>query len=217
MASFPVSQDAQPAVSAILPLALLEAMRGLDAPVPDELDEYHQDLSAKRFGMSRTVEAQIERFGTLARNGRRVPADELIALIRLAARRPDAGLVFTDAGQRAGRRAARGVASTFAGTRKALPSGIGKAVGFRAARQRAERVFGAEFEQVDGVPQATMTQSPAVVATADGAACAFYGAAFAQLLRDLTDFDGAMLHIRCRTRGDDACVWRASADVKEKT
>lgn len=207
-----MSPDALPPVSAVLPLAVLEAMRGLDAPVPDELDEFHQDLSAKRFGMSRTVEAQIERFEELARAGRRVPADELVALFRLAGRRADAGLVFTDAGRRAGRRAARGVASTVAGTRRALPGGLGRVVGFRAARQRAERVIGGTLERAEDVPQATVEQAPSVVATPDGAACAFYGAAFAQLLRELTDFEGAMLHVRCRARGDAACVWRASEE-----
>lgn len=207
-----VSQHSLPAVSAVLPLALLEAMQGLDAPQPDGLDEFHQDLSAKRLGMSRTVAAQIERFADLARSGRRVVADELVALLRLVSRRGDAGLVFTEAGRRAGRHAARDVGMTVRGTRRALPGGLGNAVGFRAARQRADRILGAAMERTDGAPRVTMEHAPSVVATPDGAACAFYGAAFAELLRQLTDFDGAMLHVRCRARQDAACVWRAGGE-----
>ena len=204
-----VSQQPLPAVNAVLPLALLETVQELDAPQPDGLDEFHQDLSVKRLGMSATVAAQIERFAALARSGRRVAADELIALLRLVGRRGDAGLVFSDAGRRAGRQAARDVGVTVRGTRRALPGALGNAVGFRAARQRARRVFGARMERAEGGPRVTMTHAPSIAATPDGAACAFYGAGFAELLRQLTDFDSAMLHIHCQARADEACVWQA--------
>ena len=50
----------------------------------------------------------------------------------------------------------------------------------------------------------------------DGAACAFYGSAYGELLRCLTAFEGAMLHEQCRSRGEEACVWRtAAAEVYE--
>jgi hypothetical protein len=44
----------------------------------------------------------------------------------------------------------------------------------------------------------------------DGGACSFYGAAFVELLRVLTGFEGAMAHDRCRGRGDDSCHWKAT-------
>jgi hypothetical protein len=50
--------------------------------------------------------------------------------------------------------------------------------------------------------------SPAAVES--GPACTFYGAAVAELLRLLTDFDGAMVHVACRGRGDPACQWRSA-------
>jgi hypothetical protein len=53
-------------------------------------------------------------------------------------------------------------------------------------------------------------------AFADGSACDFYGAASGELLRRLTGFEGAMLHERCRSRGDGACVWQsATAEIYE--
>jgi hypothetical protein len=55
-----------------------------------------------------------------------------------------------------------------------------------------------------------------ILALPDGAACAFYGAAYGELLRGLTAFEGAMLHEHCCSRGDDACVWRTvAAEVYE--
>jgi len=45
----------------------------------------------------------------------------------------------------------------------------------------------------------------------DGQACSFYGAALAEALRVLTGFEGAMVHTRCRGRGDDTCRWQAAA------
>jgi hypothetical protein len=61
-----------------------------------------------------------------------------------------------------------------------------------------------------------MTDPLSILAVPDGAACAFYGSAYGELLRCLLAFEGAMLHERCRSRGDDACVWRsAAAEVYE--
>jgi len=45
----------------------------------------------------------------------------------------------------------------------------------------------------------------------DGQACSFYGAALAETLRVLTGFEGAMVHMGCRGRGDDTCRWQAAA------
>jgi predicted hydrocarbon binding protein len=56
-----------------------------------------------------------------------------------------------------------------------------------------------------------MAESLSVTALPDGSACSFYGAAYGELLRRLTGFEGAMLHERCRARGNDACVWRSAA------
>ena len=50
----------------------------------------------------------------------------------------------------------------------------------------------------------------AVQATPDGAACGLFAAAFAELLRLLVGFEGAMLHTACRSSGADRCEWRAA-------
>jgi len=158
-----------------LPLALLEAVRGLDRPAPDALDEYHDELSAKRLGLSRTVSLEIERLERLGARGR-VTAGELAALLRLVARRHDAALVFSEAGRRAARLAAR--------------------------------VLGLDLRRDGSAAHADPLSGR--VPPESGSACTFYGSAVAELLRLLTDFDGAMVHVECRSRGDAACHWRSA-------
>ncbi len=75
-------------------------------------------------------------------------------------------------------------------------------------RRSLDEVFDATLvrEARDGV--ATLTHDVAVRATPDGASCTFYASAFAELLRQLMDFEGSMTHTKCRARGDDRCEWR---------
>jgi len=86
---------------AIVPLSLLEALRNLDTPVGDGLDELAGEIVSKRFGLSSTVAAQIQRYQEAHRRGLPVPVDETVGVFRLVGRRPDAALVYADAGRRA--------------------------------------------------------------------------------------------------------------------
>lgn len=196
-------------VPAALPLALLEALRASDIPQPDTLDEQHADLSAKRLGLNRTVEAQIERLERQARRREAVPGQEFAALARLVGRRPDAGVVFTDAGRRAARREVRERRGPAA-LRRFLPRSWAHAVGFRVARRLARTTFGADLEWGGGAPRAVLGATLAVV-TEPGPACSFIGSALAELLRQLAGFDGAMVHTSCRVRGAEACAWSAAS------
>lgn len=197
-----------PPAHAIIPLALFESLRGLDAP-PGELDDVHRDLSAKRLGMSQTVASQIDRYGRLARGARRVPADEVAGVLRLVGRRMDAGLVFADAGRRAGRLAASRVGSSLRALWRLMPGGAGERLGFALARAAA-RVLSIQLAREGAVAVATVRDPIAVQATPGGAACGFYGSAIAEVLRTFTSFDSAMIHSECRARGASRCEWRAA-------
>lgn len=204
--------NAQPraGVPAALSLALLEALRASDVPQPDALDEHPGEIVAKRLGLSRTVEAQIERLEKQARQGRAVPGAEFAALQRLVARRPDAGVVFSDAGRRAARRVVRergGAARALTGL---LPGRWRRALGFRLARRLAGGTFGVQLEGRGRDVRAELGQTLAVV-TDPGPACSFMGSALAELLRLLAEFDGAMMHVSCRARGADGCAWSATS------
>jgi hypothetical protein len=196
---------------AIVPLSLLEALRNLDTPVGDGLDEVAGEIVAKRLGLSGTVAAQIRRYQDAFRRGLPVPLEETVGVFRLVSRRPDSALVFADAGRRAARHAARGVSTPVRMLLAASPDFVRRRIGARAAMRAARRVFSATLLVRGRAAQATVPQPLSLLATADGMACSFYGAALAELLRALTGFEGAMVHGRCRGRGDDTCRWHAAA------
>jgi hypothetical protein len=126
-------------------------------------------------------------------------------------RRPDADLVFADAGRRAARRAARQLSVV---ARLAVRAGP-RAVGYAAAGTAARRVLGGELRREAAVPVGRVPERLAVNATPDGSACGFYGAAFTELLRLLAGYEGAMVHVACRATGGDRCEWRAAVpDVR---
>jgi hypothetical protein len=196
---------------AIVPLSLLEALRNLDTPVGDGLEELAGEIVAKRFGLSSTVAAQIQRYQDAYRRGLPVPLDETVGVFRLVGRRPDAALVYADAGRRAARYSARGASRTVRMMLKVSPGFLRRRVGASAATRAARRVFAASLTIRGRSAEATIAQPLSLLALADGQACSFYGAALAELLRALTGFEGAMVHMRCRGRGDDTCRWQAAA------
>ncbi len=185
-------------VHSIVPLAVLEAVKNLDTPVEDGLTEFADELLVKRLGLSPTVQMQLEEFEQLVRKDARVEASHVEALLRLVGRRPDADLVFADAGRRAARRAVKRM------------SGVFRLFGHTGARRAARAVLGAELGFEQRLPIARVTDPIAIQATPDGAACGFYGAGLVELLRLLVGYEGAMLHVACRAHGGDACEWRAA-------
>ena len=186
-------------IHSIVPLTVLEAVKNLDTPVEDGLTEFAEELLVKRLGLSPTVAMQLAEYEQLVRRDARVDAAHVEALLRLVGRRPDADLVFADAGRRAARRAVRRVFGPL------------RLFGHFAARRAARAVLGADLIRERHVPVARVADPIAINATPDGAACGFYGAALAELLRLLVGYEGAMLHTACRATGAAACEWRAAS------
>jgi len=185
-------------VHSIVPLTVLEAVKNLDTPVEDGLTEFAEELLVKRLGLSSTVAMQLGEYEQLVRRDARVDGAHVEALLRLVGRRPDADLVFADAGRRAARRAVRRVFGPL------------RLFGHLAARRAARAVLGVDLVRERHVPVARVTDPIAINATPDGAACGFYGAALAELLRLLVGYEGAMLHTACRATGGARCEWRAA-------
>jgi len=196
---------------AIIPLSLLEAMRNLDTPVDDGLDELADEMVAKRLGLSLTVAAQIQRYRETARRQDRVEADEVVAVFRLVSRRADSDLVFADAGRRTARYAARHVSAIRRGLLQVVPGGLRRRLGLRAAAEAADRMLNATLRPHGASARVEMRESLATRAQAVGPGCLFYGAAFAELLRVLSGFEGAMVHEGCQGKGDSTCRWSAAA------
>ncbi len=200
-----------PSVHAIIPLSLLEALRNLDTPVEDGLEELAGEIVSKRLGLSPTVAAQIARYQDTVRGSGKVELEEALAVFRLAGRRPDAVLVFADAGRRAARHGARRAPALLRALRRVMPGGLGRRLGRRMAARTARIILSADLANAPGGAEGRVPMSLALRALPEGQGCGFYGAAFGELLRILTGFEGAMVHDRCKGRGGDGCHWRAAS------
>lgn len=199
-------------VPAIIPLSLFEAMRNLDTPVEDGLDEIADEIVIKRLGLSTTVATQIERYRAASRRDEPIDGAEVVAVFRLVNRRADAGLVYADAGRRTARYAAREISGVRRGLMQISPPGLRRRLGISAACWAAEHVLQATLHPhgEDGA-RVELRESLAVHAEATGTGCLFYSAAFAELLRVLSGFEGAMVHEGCLGRGDASCRWSSAA------
>lgn len=200
-------------IHAIIPWALLETVRTLDEPRPDDVEAVHQELAKKKLGTSHTVHAQIERFRSLAAREGRVEPQEVVALLRLVGRRGDAALVFSDAGRRAARAGVSRVARLTRWARSLLPGVPRNALGRLLARRALERVFDVSLTREGRRLVASAGHHLSVDATPDGSACKFYGAAVGAVLSTFIGFDGALLHDACVARGDDLCRWHTSGNA----
>lgn len=131
-----------PTVDALLPLCFLEAVRAVDRPDEDPEAEFVAELRNKRLGLSETVQAQIRRYAEAVRRRQRVGADEVAALARLIARRPDAEAVFAAAGRLVGARAYAALPGPTRGVVHALPGPAARPLALRQLRRLARRYVG---------------------------------------------------------------------------
>jgi hypothetical protein len=193
-------------VPAVVPLSLLEAVRTLDAPVADGLEMPEQSPEvARRLGLNATVTAQIGRYTRAAERAGGVALAEAVQVFRLVARRPDAELVFADAGRRAARYVVRG--NGRGGGRP--PAGLARRFALRRASRAVRGTFAGELDTAPALAAVLVPSPLSIAAAPDGAACSYYASAFGELLRLTTGFEGAMIHETCRGRGDAECRWQA--------
>jgi predicted hydrocarbon binding protein len=196
-------------VDALLPLSLLEAVRNVDTPSDQLETEFVDELRNKRFGLSETVYAQIKRHTEAVKRRQRIDKDEAIALAKLIGRRPDAEAVFRAAGRFMGRESYMTVSPVTRKLLRLLPTAVARPIAFRRARKIASRYLNGNVRRVGSfllleVPRSIM------VGTAPGAiGCAYYEAAFRELLLLLIGSIGAVEHVRCIGRGEGTCEWRA--------
>lgn len=195
-------------VAAVVPLALLESVRALDLPATDLETELVHELRNKRFGLSDTVYMQIKRYGEAVRRQQRVPFDEVLALARLVGRRPDADLVFREAGRRVARAALATVSATTRRAARSLPGPIGRPIALRNLRVICRRYLEGRLER-QGASLLLEVLAPVTAdAAPGGGGCGFQEAALRELLLGLTGVDHAIQAVACLSRGDRTCQWR---------
>lgn len=195
----------------IIALSVLEAVRASDLAKGDPRDEDHPGQEAVKLGRTASVAAQIDRYSAMVRRNNTISAEELAGLFTLVSRRPDADLIFADAGRRAGRHAAERTALPLRMLRRALPRGLRDRVGRRLVRRAAARVFDITIVH-DGSNAAAVDGCGGAQAISGGGPCGLYGSGLAELLRTFTAFEGACFRTACRARGDGTCSWSTTQE-----
>lgn len=196
-------------VDALLPLSFLEAVRNVDSPVEDTDAELVSDLRNKRFGLSDTVHMQIKRFTDAAKRNQRTSHEEAVALATLLGRRPDAEAVFRKAGRHLAADAYHSITASSRRLMLVLPSLLARPVALRHARRVARRYFGGRISRVGSHVYLEVPSSVTLGTAPRSTGCTYYEAGLKELLRLLVNSVGAVEHVRCATRGEGSCSWRA--------
>lgn len=198
-------------VPAAFPLALLESVRAHDHP--GEVFE-EEDLTVsmpRRLGLTGVVETQIMRYEAAQRAGRGARLDEVVSLIRLVLRRPDAEPILRETGQRLSRYMFRNVPGAWAALMHRAPN----ALGLRSARRRSARSLRTirAGSRIDVVRPFTVTIGDATTARiADGdypPGCTLITGLLEEQLLLTTGEPKRVRHESCAAHGAPECVWIA--------
>jgi predicted hydrocarbon binding protein len=181
-------------------------MRDRDRPGEVLEDEDISVSMPRRLGLSEVVRRQIQHFQTEVRQRRTQRPAQVEDLIRLVVRRPDAEEIFAEAGERVARHAWQQRAGSFRRSVRFMPGPIARIVAQRAARRLFRQLSGGSKLTVNRWPAELRIRDP-LTARADpvGGACAFYGGAYAEVLREYTGREYRILHPECETRGGSTC------------
>ena len=196
-------------VDPLLPLSLLEAVRNVDTPQGDLEAEFVAELRNKRLGLSDTVHAQIKRYGEAVRRQQRPMQDEAVALAKLIGRRPDAEAVFRSAGRHLAKEAYLTLSATARRTILILPSLLARPLALRHARRIAARYFDGTIRRVGNYLMLEVPESVTIDTAPRAAGCTYYEAGLRELLRLLVGGGATVEHVRCASRGEGQCEWRA--------
>ena len=199
---------ADPSITPVFPLLLLETMRDRDRPREVLEDEDISVSMPRRLGLSEVVRVQIQRFQKEVRERRAQSAAQVEDLIRLVVRRPDAEEIFQEAGERVAQHTWEQRAKGMRRLVRFMPGPIGRIAAQRAARRMFRQLAGGSRFVVGRWPaELRIHESLSARADPAGVACAFYGGAFAQLMRQYTSREYRVLHPECETRGETPCRW----------
>lgn len=196
-------------VDPLLPLVLLEAVRSVDMPDEDLEAEFVEELRTKRFGLSDTVLAQIRRYNDAVKRGQRLPVDEAVGIAKLIGRRPDAEAVFREAGRGLARLTYARVPAVTRKLVRGLPTMLARPMALRHVRNIGTRFLGGSVRRVGATILLDVPGAVTRDAAPRQAGCAFYESVLRELMQLLVGGVGAVEHVRCASRGEQTCEWRA--------
>ena len=205
----PVDAPARDAdVAAFLPLALLHSVRSHDRPKEVLEDENLTASLPRRLGLSDVIHTQIRRYEEATRKGRNVPARELVDLIRLVIRRPDAEEILDEAGSGVVALYLQGMGERRARVARVLPRALARTALARRARALSRRIAaGAESAVEKGPIRLRLRDSITAEVDPGGAACGLYTSVFRALAGRYLRTEPGVEHNRCSARGDEVCEW----------
>lgn len=210
--SQPTTRDgARRLVVPALPLALLHAVRDSDRPGEVLEDE---DLSVslpRRLGLTGVIDSQIRRYENARQWQRTVPFDDLLSLMRLVLRRPDAASILLDAGHRVARmRHARSPKPALLALR-VLPRGPLFASLRRVTRRLFRALTGDDALDVLPAPLIVRLRDPRLAQLDEiGTACRLYSGVLEEMIRLYGRKSLPIEHERCRALGHEYCEWRVA-------
>lgn len=171
-------------------------------------DEDFTESLPRRFGLSGVVETQIQRYEGAGRAGRRIPDDEFVSLLKLVLRRPDAGAILREAGERIAAWQFERSAGFFVSAVRIVPRALGFVIVSRAARKLLRNITGSDHIDVKGKPLVARLHQPATAMLEPaGTSCELYGAAFAEITSLYLGKKARVTHSRCVINGGSICQW----------
>jgi len=198
-------------VDPLVPLVLLEAVRSVDLPDGDLEAEFVEELRTKRFGLSDTVRAQMRRYNEAVKRGVRVSHEEAVGIAKLIGRRPDAEAVYREAGRLLARQTYTRIPSASRRLIRVLPAVFGRPLALSHVRRISRRILSGQSRRVGAsvllevLPAASVTYQ----AAPRNVGCSFHEGMLRELMQLLMGGVGAVDHVRCSSRGESTCEWRA--------
>jgi len=195
-------------VAAAFPLALLESVRAHDRPGEVLEDEDLTVSLPRRLGLTGVIQTPIFHYEAARKAGRAVPLAEVMSLIRLVLRRPDAEPILRETGQRMARWYYRRAPGLWTRILHRAPARLG----LRPARRGAARAL-----RTIRLGHSITSTRPFAIRVADcatalldetGVGCTLPTGIIEEQLLLSTGKPRRVRHTCCLARGDDACEWQ---------
>lgn len=197
-------------VDPLIPLKLLEAVRSVDLPGGDLMEaEFVEELRTKRFGLSDTVLAQIRRYTEAVKRNHHTTLDEAMGIAKLIGRRPDAEVVFREAGRLFARETYARLPGMTRRFVRVLPGIFARPLALRQVRRISRRFLNGTSRRVGATILLEVPHSVTLDAAPRLVGCTFYESILKELMQLLMGGVGAVEHVRCKSRGEGTCEWRA--------
>lgn len=184
---------------------MLEALRSLDHPGEVLKEEDLTVTLPRRLGLSDVIERKIWLLRDEARRGRRVPMSEVLDLVRLVLRRPDADAVFLLVGRELGQ-----AVSSSGVVRRTLPRAWALNLARRRAVRLVNRLFDAQvvaIEPSEGKIRLVSSDESGLCELGSHAVCGVLSGVLERAVEGAGPRGIGVRHTSCARSGPEPCSW----------